>query len=173
METESLIITMTEEIWKPIEGYEGQYEISSYGRVKSLKRPYENNGGIQWTKERILSPGKDKDGYLQVNLHCNGKQHQRKIHRLVAQAFLPNPDNLPMVNHKDEDKTNNNVDNLEWCDHRYNMNYGSCIDRAIETRLKNGFIKRTYPQLRNLLKENIKLYKHITYKIRRGDYEMD
>ena len=78
-----------------------------------------------------------------------------------------------MVNHKDEDKTNNNVDNLEWCDHRYNMNYGSCIDRAIETRLKNGFIKRTYPQLRNLLKENIKLYKHITYKIRRGDYEMD
>ena len=173
METESLIITMTEEIWKDIPGYEGLYQVSNFGRVKSLRRPYGNNGGIQWTKERILSPGKDKDGYLQVNLHCNGKQHQRKVHRLVAQAFLPNMDNLPMVNHKDEDKTNNNVDNLEWCDQKYNINYGGCIDRAIETRLKNGFIKRTYPQLRNLLKENIKLYKHITYKIRRGDYEMD
>ena len=112
METESLIITMIEEIWRPIEGYEGLYEVSNTGRVKSLKRPFENNGGIQWTKERILSPGKDKDGYLQVHLCYNGKQHQRKVHRLVAQAFLPNIYNLPMVNHKDENPSNNFVDNL-------------------------------------------------------------
>ena len=165
---------MKEEIWRPIEGYEGLHEVSSYGRVKSLEKSYiRKNGIIDHKSERILIPIKDKDGYLQVNLHCNGKQYQRKIHRLVAQAFLPNPYNLPQVNHKDEDKTNNRVDNLEWCDAKYNMNYGSCIDRALETRLKNGSIKRTYPQLRNLIKENIKLYQHITYKIRRGDYEMD
>ena len=135
---------MTEEIWRPVVGFEGLYEVSSYGRVKSLKRPYENNGGIQWTKERILSPGKDKDGYLQVNLHCNGKQHQRKIHRLVAQAFLPNPDNLPMVNHKDEDKTNNRVDNLEWCTAKYNSTYGTVRERAAKTRHINVMLKKKY-----------------------------
>ena len=165
---------MIEEIWRPVVGYEGLYEVSSYGRVKSLEKSYiRKNGVINHKSERILIPGKDKGGYLQVSLYCNGERHMKKIHRLVAQAFIPNQDNLPQVNHKDEDKTNNRVDNLEWCDGKYNINYGSCIDRALETRLKNGSIKRTYPQLRNIQKENIKLYKHIIYKISRGEYEMD
>ena len=168
---------MIEEIWRPIEGYEGLYEVSSYGRVKSLKRPYENNGGIQWTKERILSPGKDKDGYLQVNLHCNGKQHQRKIHRLVAQAFLPNPDNLPQVNHRDEDKLNNRVENLEWCTAKYNSNYGSRKDRVRNSRIKNGtytglsreeYWKKYYEENR----EKIREYHH-QYYLKKKDTKYD
>ena len=138
---------MKEEIWRPIEGYEGLYEVSSYGRVKSLEKSYiRKNGIIDHKSERILIPIKDKDGYLQVKLYKDKKQYTRKLHRLVAEAFLDNPYNKPEVNHKDEDKTNNRVDNLEWCDGKYNINYGSCIDRALETRLKNGSIKRIYYQ---------------------------
>ena len=123
---------MSEE-WRPIEGYEGLYEVSNTGRVRSLDRYC-----YRLHKGKVLSPAKDTDGYLQVVLHCNGKQHQRKVHRLVAQAFIENPDNLPEVNHKDEDKTNNRVDNLEWCDRSYNINYGSRKDKVRDTAIKNG-----------------------------------
>lgn len=104
-----------EEIWRTIHGYGGQYQVSDQGRVRSLK----------FGKERILKPIRHLSGYLNVSL-CKNREHKMyKVHRLVAQAFIPNPDNLPQVNHKDENKENNSVQNLEWCDAKYNINYGT------------------------------------------------
>ena len=108
-------MNMTEdEIWCSIKGFEGLYEVSDKGRVKS----------IGYGKERILKPGRNKDGYLLVSLYKNIEKICY-VHRLVAQTFIPNPNNLPQVNHKDENKTNNSVQNLEWCDRKYNVNYGT------------------------------------------------
>lgn len=108
-----------EEIWKPIQ-YDG-YEISNFGMVKSYK--YDKING------KIMKPYRTTKGYLQIDLQLDGRKRQNRVHlavhRLVAQAFIPNPDNLPEVNHKDEDKTNNHVDNLEWCTTEYNCNYGN------------------------------------------------
>lgn len=115
------------EIWKDIEGYEGLYQVSNFGRVR---RFYKNG------KVRILKPLSNKKGYLRVNLRKDNLLKTLSIHRLVAQAFLPNPNNLSQVNHKDEDKTNNNVSNLEWCDAKYNLNYGSRNEKA-SIKLKN------------------------------------
>lgn len=131
---------MTEEIWRPIVGYEGLYEVSSYGRVRSLDRyvkcDYER---YRLHKGKVLSPAKDRYGYLSVVLSCNGKHKTITVHRIVAQAFIPNPDNLPEINHRDEDKINNRVDNLEWCTAKYNMNYGTRNIRIRETAIKNGY----------------------------------
>ena len=110
------------EIWKDIDGYESIYEISNLGRVRFLK----------FKKIRILRNEKDVNGYLRVTLRKDGIKKRYKVHRLVAQAFIPNPNNLPQVNHKDEDKTNNRVENLEWCDAKYNMNYGTARKRMVE-----------------------------------------
>lgn len=123
---------MKGEIWKDIEGYEGLYQVSNLGRVKSLN--YKRTG-----KERILKAGKSGYGYLQVNLYKDGNREQPLVHRLVATAFLDNPDNLPEVNHKDEDKTNNCVENLEYCSRLYNMNYGTGSKRSAEKRSKPVF----------------------------------
>ena len=109
------------EIWKDIEGYEG-YQVSNMGRVRSFK----------YGKVRILKPVANKNGYLKVQLYKNNSLKTIFIHRLVAMAFIPNPNNLPQVNHKDEDKTNNIVSNLEWCDAKYNSNYGTARKRMIE-----------------------------------------
>lgn len=114
------------EEWRDIEGYKGKYQVSSYGRVKSLaKKSW--NGHAWWDKpEIILKPGTQKTGYLFVDL-LDGHNNDRKfrVHRLVAQAFIPNPNNFLQVNHKDEDVTNNHADNLEWCTALYNNNYGN------------------------------------------------
>lgn len=115
-----------EEIWKDIEGYEGCYQVSNLGRVKSL-----GNGKTHNSSERILK-GNNIKGYLVVKLSKEGKQKQYLIHRLVAQVFIPNPNNLLQVNHIDEDKTNNTVSNLEWCSAKYNMNYGTRTQRVVE-----------------------------------------
>lgn len=104
------------EIWRDIEGYEGLYQVSSLGRVKLLD--YRHTG-----KERIMKVRRN-NGYLIVGLCRDGKQKTFKVHRLVATAFISNPENLPQINHKDEDKTNNIVENLEWCSAKYNCNYG-------------------------------------------------
>ena len=109
------------EIWKDCKGYEGSYQVSNLGRIWSIKG------------QRYLKGCEDKDGYLRVNLTAkNGKVKMERIHRLVAIAFISNPLGLPVVNHKDENKQNNTVDNLEWCSHQYNNTYGTRIDRQKE-----------------------------------------
>ena len=110
----------TIEQWRPVEGFEGLYEISNFGRVKSLK----------FDKERILKPGKDGDGYLSVSLWSDGKRNAFKVHRLVASAFIPNPMGLPEINHRDENPSNNEVGNIEWCSRLYNINYGTRTEKV-------------------------------------------
>ena len=127
---------MQEEIWRPILGYEGLYEVSNLGRVRSLHGHCRKRG-------HILSPGKKYTKTrsrcdLKVSLSRNGKQLNRLVSRLVAQAFLPNPLSLPQVNHKDENPTNNRADNLEWCTGLYNVRYGTGITRGIEAKNRNN-----------------------------------
>ena len=110
---------MENEILRDIENYENLYQISNLGRVYSL------------ISGKFLKPQKDKDNYRQVVLCKNGKKKTYKIHRLVASAFIPNPLHLPQVNHKDENKTNNRVSNLEWMSHKENMNYGTRTERMM------------------------------------------
>lgn len=105
---------MIEEIYKDIQGYEGLYQISNLGNVKSL-----HTRG----KEKILKPAKNHKGYLTVGLCQQEKQKTHYIHRLVAMAFIENPNNLPQINHKDINPANNTVENLEWCDCQYNIDY--------------------------------------------------
>ena len=126
---------MTEEIWKPVVGYEGLYEVSSLGRVRSLDR---YDGRNHFIKGRILKLNDGGRGYLDVQLCSNGKVKHHLVHRMVAESFIQNPDNLPQVNHRDENPSNDNVDNLEWCDAKYNINYGTGLTRAIDTKLRNG-----------------------------------
>lgn len=127
------------EEWKDIRGFP-DYQISSFGRVKSLRRDYKygRHGDI------ILSQN-DRKGYKGVTLFKNGKRHYKAVHRLVAEAFIDNPNNFPVVNHKDENRTNNKADNLEWCTSLYNSNYGSCkkkiserVSRKVMQLSKNG-----------------------------------
>ena len=117
---------MKKELWKDIKDYEGHYQVSNWGRIKSIK----------FGKERILKPVTDRHGYLLVSLWKNNKQKTYKVHRLVAEAFIPNPYNLPQVNHKDENPLNNNVNNLEWCNSKYNCNFGTRIERISKRRSK-------------------------------------
>ena len=126
------------EIWKDIPGFEGLYQVSNLGRVKSLPR------GKQYpsrqTHNNIRKQHVKNVQYYQVNLSKGNKVTWISVHRLVAMAFIPNPDNLPCVNHKDENGFNNRVDNLEWCTYAYNARYGTAKQRQLET------LKRVDPQ---------------------------
>lgn len=113
------------EIYKDIDGYNGEYQVSNYGNVKSFKRG-----------ERILKPRKNHKGYCFVTLSKDGLNKNINVHRLVAMAFIPNPNNLPQINHINENKRNNRVENLEWCDARYNNNYGTGNERRGNKRCK-------------------------------------
>lgn len=142
------------EIWKPIIGYEGRYEVSNLGRVKSLPKSWINyNGSLAKHPEKILKLRLNKRGYARVNLRDGVSSKDRLVHRLVAQAFIPNPLNLPEINHKDENPSNNivyiNLDgsidvsksNLEWCTHIYNNQYGTKNRRGA---LRRGFVVSQY-----------------------------
>ena len=123
----------------------GLYQVSNLGRVKSLDRPkrnYDINTGLFTTitiQGKIRKPRLTSFGYYTILLSKNGKRKWFFIHRLVAEAFIPNPDNLLQVNHKDENKLNNNVENLEWCDAKYNSNYGTRNKRISKIKTNNTY----------------------------------
>lgn len=124
---------MKKEYWKLIKDYEN-YMVSSFGRVKNIK------------SNKILKLYKDKrkgKEYLRVCLYKNGKSKKYAVHRLVAEAFIPNPDNLPQVNHKDENKQNNIVSNLEWCTHLYNHQFGTINERISKSQINHPL--KSYP----------------------------
>lgn len=125
-------------LWKDIQGFEGMYQVSNVGgQVKSLARVINNGqGGTQRLPERILKPTTTRCGYQLVTLSKNGKLSYFLVHRLVAGAWVPNPFNLPEVNHIDEVKTSNNAANLEWCDCKHNINWGKSLERRAHTRGK-------------------------------------
>ena len=119
---------MIDEKWKDIIGYEGIYMVSNKGNTKSIDRI---DYAGRHRKEHVMKYATDKNGYKRVYLTKCGKSKSMLVHQVVAQAFIPNPNNLPEVNHKDENKANNNVENLEWCTHQYNSNYGTRVSRII------------------------------------------
>lgn len=120
-----------EEIWKDIPEYEGLYQASNLGRIKRLKTAVRGAYGNERTlQERICKPHRHPNGYTSVCLCKNGVAKTVSIHRVIATLFLPNPNNLPQVNHKDENKQNNNASNLEWCDAQYNLTFGTRVQRV-------------------------------------------
>lgn len=117
---------MLEEVWKDVEDYEGLYWVSNLGRIKS--------------KRKILNPTESE--YLKVGLSKSGKQRTITVHRLVAKAFIENPHNYNFINHKDENKLNNNVNNLEWCTNKYNLNYGTRNEKVSKNQSKYKIIQK-------------------------------
>lgn len=142
------------EEWRDIKGYEGLYQVSDLGRVKSLN--YNKTG-----EERLMKPykisKKSENTYYLIQLHKDGKKYRKRVHRLVAEAFIPNPNGLPDINHKDENGLNNRVDNLEWCNAKYNNNYGTRIQRVSEKLSKtvcqyslDGKLIKVWPSTREI-----------------------
>ena len=132
---------MTEsEVWKDVLGYEGQYQVSNIGNVYSVERRDSRGnkcGGF------TLKPANVR-GYLKVKLHKNGIGENKSVHRIVAEAFIPNPNNYLEINHKDENKANNCVENLEWCTREYNMNHGTRnekVSKKLSKKVKAGNIE--------------------------------
>lgn len=143
---------MEKEFWKDIKGYEGLYQVSSLGRVRSLDRELYQQGRVQRYKGALISPYKINSGYLSVRLSKNNKKKGHTVHRLVAEAFLPNPSAHPCINHKDENKQNNIVSNLEWCSYSYNNKASSAnamkpekYGHKISMYNKRGKFLKTFP----------------------------
>ncbi|WEA58261.1 NUMOD4 domain-containing protein [Pediococcus pentosaceus] len=137
----------SKEIWRPVAQFETEYGVSSFGRVRSLEH-FDQSG--RFHKGKILKPKLNGRGYLQVNLCDSGRSIYPSIHQLVAIAFISNPFNYSEVNHKDENKLNNHVENLEWCSHQYNANYGTRNRRISSTlnkpiaAFKNGKLIKAF-----------------------------
>lgn len=148
-----------EEIWLDIEGYEGKYMVSNLGRVKSLN--YCNSN-----KERIMSLGNNGNGYLYASLQINHKRKNIYVHRLVAKSFIPNPNKFPVINHKDENKQNNCVDNLEWCTQKFNTRYSSA--RKVGCFKDNKLVK-VYNALIDVVKDGF--YHQAVWKCCNGKYK--
>lgn len=136
------------ELWKAVSGFEGIYEISSYGRVKSLSRIIQKGNNTAFLKEKMLKPSMN-ERYCFVSLGKNHNFRQYSLHRLVASAFIPNPNNLPEVNHIDGNKQNNNVENLEWCDGSYNQLHAVRLGlRKQARRVRCCQTGKIYPSMR-------------------------
>ena len=145
--------------WRDIAGFEGRYKISRAGEIYSIPRTVKFGVGHRTVGGKTLKPRPDVNGYLTVMLSDSNDISKRKpvkVHRLVAAAFIENPFNYPCVNHKDENKRNNNADNLEWCTVEYNNNYGTHQERSIKSRINNPKISmpilcvetgETYPSM--------------------------
>lgn len=132
-----------EEEWRNVAGYEGHYEVSNLGRIKSMDRILQNKNGkrCRW-KARIMTPGKDKCGYEHLSLNLNGKRQPLQVHRIVATAFIPNPENKPQINHIDCRKANNAASNLEWSTHDENIQHA--VKNSLHRRgAENGNAKLT------------------------------
>ena len=139
--TEDMIMALptadvVEVVRKAVKGYEGYYEVDQFGRVYSVDRVISvNDNGRQYDKPLKAKPLKQSmhtQGYKTVALTKDGKSKTTFVHRIVAEAFIPNEENLPMVNHKDEDRTNNFVENLEWCTAQYNNTYGNAQKKRVK-----------------------------------------
>ena len=137
-----MVLQGNKEIWKDIKGYEGLYQVSNLGRIKTLDRKIKKKS--RWgtiinyhIKEKILIPIKLNNDYFKVSLSKDNDVNSYLIHRLVAETFIPNPNNLPCINHKDEDKSNNCVKNLEWCTVLYNNTYGTKLKKQSEKQINN------------------------------------
>lgn len=125
------------EIYKDVVGFEGMYLVSNLGNVKSFERNIIRKDGKPYhIKEEFMSQNNNGRGYLFTRLYVDGKGINKYIHRLVAEAFIPNPENLPEVNHKSENKYDNSVENLEWATHKDNCNYGTRTQRSAENHSK-------------------------------------
>lgn len=129
-------VIFMQEIWKDVKCYEGYYQVSNLGRIRSLNRKVFKSKHQIELKGKILNLTQNNSGYFGVNLCVNNKRKKFLIHRLVAISFIPNPNNFDCINHKDEDKSNNCIDNLEWCNHKYNNNYGSFKSRISQKNSK-------------------------------------
>lgn len=158
---------MEQEIWKPVKGFEGLYEVSNLGRVMYVPHPITQKAasGTVFTrtfKKHLMNPCKQRTGYLLCTLHdAEYRQRYKLVHRIVAEAFLENPDNLPCINHKDEDRTNNCVSNLEWCSYVYNVNYGTRNEKMAAAFRKptgkydiSGALVATYPSAKDAASAN-------------------
>lgn len=133
---------MKNEVWKDVPNYEGIYKVSNFGRIKMVKRTLIDSLGKKINKkEHILKP-RTGNRYYMIALYKNGKREDLLLHRLIAQTFIPNPENKPFVNHKDENCFNNCSDNLMWCTQKENMNWGTINERMS----KNSKSKRKVNQ---------------------------
>lgn len=135
-----------EEIWKDIKGYEGIYQVSNLGKVKSLKRKVRAEKGGYYTKEKELKIFEDNIGYLAVGLTDNGKTKIIRLHRLIAEAFIPNPENKPVINHINGIKNDVRIENLEWNTYKENSQH------AVKTGLKKVTEKQRNASSKNILK---------------------
>ena len=131
------------EVWKDISNYEGCYQVSNYGRIKSVKRIVKSPRGVRTVNERILKLSIDKYGYKTLVLHKEGHKNDKHftVHRIVALHFVNNPNNYPCVNHKDENKINNFYENLEWCTVDYNNKYNQRQEK-INIKLRKELVER-------------------------------
>lgn len=149
---------MTEE-WKDISGYEGVYQVSSLGRVKSCERKvrvsHRGYSGFRLCKEKIMNPIINNRGYYYFKLRNNQQYKTVLAHRLVAETFIQNPNNLPCVNHKDENPQNNCVNNLEWCTYEYNDNYGNRNQKISESRKGMKFTDEHIENMRKAGKRRV------------------
>lgn len=129
-----------EEIWKPVKDFEGYYEVSNLGRVRSVDRiVYDTVRKCnRLLKGKVLTIRDNGHGYKGVMFCKEHKIYNKYVHRMVAETFIPNPNNLPCINHKDEDKSNNAASNLEWCTYLYNTTYGTGPQRRIQTNIDKG-----------------------------------